>query len=149
MLTVTGSPVAPFADAIFARLSTDTVLLALTPGGVYASLPRSTRATPPYVVVGRREQHGSGFAMQIGGGDCHVFIDVWSLFNGPSEAETIQSRIRVLLERQPLAVAGFVVFAGSVSCEEEFVLQEFDSDMPERTLFHGVQHWSAALEESL
>src|SRR5437870_252058 len=118
MLTVTGSPALPFADAIRAALLADAVLTALAPGGVLSALPRAARTAMPYQIVGRRAFDDQGGAMQLEGGQATVFIDTWSNRNGPGEAQQIQARNRVLLQRQPIAVSGFVLLAGSLTCVE-------------------------------
>lgn len=151
--TVTGSPLAPFADAIFTRLSADAKLIALAPGGVYASLPESRRVDPTtsgaYVVVGHRALGPGAGAMQREGGSAAVMVDVWSAFNGPAEAQDIQSRIRALLQRADFPVTGFTLYAGSVSCDDEQCFQDFDRDMPQRTVYHGVQRWTGLIEEAI
>jgi hypothetical protein len=148
MPAATGSPLIPWVDATAALLTADATLVALATGGIYAALPRNGRTTMPYVILGRREMNDQGGAMQLEGGKALLVIDVWSDHNGPSEAQAIQSRIRRVLQRQTLTIVGFAMIAGSMACEEELVFPDFDPDMPERTLFHGVQHWSAYLEEA-
>lgn len=150
--TVTGSPLAPFADAVFGRLSRDAALAALALNGVYAALPVSTKVdvtAGAYVVVGHRALGPGAGAMQREGGKADVMVDVWSAYNGPSEAQAIQAQIRRLLQRFDLAVSGFALYAGSVDCDEELCFQDFDPDMPQRTLFHGVQRWTGLLEEAI
>jgi Protein of unknown function (DUF3168) len=146
--TVTGSPSPAFADALFARLQADSVLAALATSGIFGSLPDNARTQYPYVVVGRTElRPGGAGAMQREGGTVDVFVDVWSSFNGPNEAQAIQSRIRALLLRADVSPVGFALYAGSVECKEELCFWEFDTDMPERKLWHGVQQWTGLLEE--
>lgn len=145
--TVTGSPLAPFADAIYLRLAGDATLAALASGGVHASLPESRRVDPPYVVIGHRTLGDQAGAMQREGGNADVTVDVWSAYNGPAEAQDIQAQIRRLLLRQDIPVAGFALYGGSVTCPEEMCFADFDPDMPERSLFHGVQRWVGLLEE--
>lgn len=150
--TIVGSSLGPFGDAIFGALSTDGTLLALATGGVYTSLPRDGRVDFPYVTVGqRRELTNSSFAgaMQLDGGHARVWVDVWSDYNGPSQVQDIQSRIRVLRQRQPLRVVGYTVLGGSVNCESELVFPDVDTDMPTRSLFHGVQQWGADIEAAI
>lgn len=149
MLTVTGSPSLPFADALVAVLTADAVLTGLASSGIYASLPRGVRTVPPYIVIGRREMDDVGGAMQVAGGQARVVVEVWSNLNGPAEAQQMQSRIRALLMRRTLPVSGFLMIDGSLTCVHERVELDFDPDMPERSLFHGVQEWVADLEESL
>lgn len=148
MPTVTGSPVGPFADAVLTRLKADATLLALATGGIYESLPKRTRVACPYVVLGHQDLGSSDAGMQIEGGQVSVTIDIWSDKNGPNEARAIQSRIRVLLQRYNLTVVGFALVLGSVTCDDERVFPDADPDMPERALFHGVQQWTAYVEEA-
>lgn len=148
MPAATGSPLLPWVDAALAVLRADAALALLALGGVFASLPLSIRTSLPYVILGRRELNDQGGAMQLEGGKALLIIDVWSDHNGPSEAQAIQSRIRRLLQRQTLVIVGFSMITGSMTCEEETVFTDFDPDMPERSLFHGVQHWGAYLEEA-
>ncbi len=145
--TVTGSPLAPFADAIYRRLAGDAVLATLAKSGVFASLPESARVDPPYVVVGHRALGNRAGAMQREGGNADVIVDVWSSYNGPAEAQDIQAQIRRLLQRQDFPVTGFSLYAGSVTCDEELCFPDWDPDMPQRSLFHGVQRWCGLLEE--
>lgn len=150
--TVTGSPLAAFADAIYSRLSGDAALAALARGGVFAALPESRRVDPlagAYVVVGHRTLGPRAGAMQREGGNADVMVDVWSGYNGPAETQDIQAQIRRLLQRYDLAVVGFSLYSGSVTCTEEMCFADWDPDMPERSLFHGVQRWVGLLEESL
>jgi len=86
--------------------------------------------------------------MQREGGQATVTIDFWSDKNGPQETRTLQARSRTLLQRQDLTVSGFELTRGSVTCDDEKVFADSDPDIPERGLFHGVQRWTAWLEES-
>lgn len=148
-VTVTGSPLGAFGDAIYARLAADVALLALAPGGVYASPPRDVRVPLPYVLVGqRREMTDQGGAMQIEGGLASIWVDVWSDKNGPAETQDILSRIRLLLQRQLLPVPGYSMIERSLTCPEELVTTAPDPDLPTRELFHGLQRWNADLEEA-
>lgn len=149
MFTVTGSPALAFADAILADIKAYATAMTLLTGGVYASLPRGVRKVPPYLMVGRRDLDDQGGAMQLAGGHATVFLDVWSKFNGPAEAQQIQSCLRARLMRRALTVSGFTMIEGSLTCVQEFVMPDPDPDMPEQALFHGVQQWVADLEESL
>src|ERR1700674_290408 len=128
--TVTGSPLAAFADAIYTRLAGDAGLATLATGGVHASLPEAGRVTPPYVVVGHRTLGTRAGAMQREGGNADVLLDVWSAYNGPAETQDIQAQIRRLLQRQDVGVAGFALYSGSVTCTEELCFRDADPDMP-------------------
>ena len=147
-MIVTGSPVQAVVDAIKARLSADTTLTGLCTGGVYGALPRGTRTTFPYLSIGRTTMGDEAFAMTLEGGKVSVQIDGWSATNGPYQMRTIQGRTRALLQRAPLAVRGFTPIAGSLKCEMEDCFDERDEDMPDRTLYHGVQRWAIEVEES-
>lgn len=153
MSAATGTPSAPFATAIYQRLRDDATLGALAPGGVHASLPQASRTDRPYVVIGLREFRDNGGVgpggMQREGGVATVTVDVFSDFHGPQETEDIQARIRQLLQRHDLSVSGFVLYRGSLMCEDERVFSDFDPDMPERSGYHGVQRWTGQLEEPL
>lgn len=148
--TVTGSPLAPFADAFYTRMAGDARLATLAPGGVFASLPESRRVDPAngaYIVVGHRTLGTRAGAMQREGGNADVLVDVWSAYNGPAETQDIQAQIRRLFQRVDLVVPGFALYSGSVTCAEEMCFPDWDPDMPERSLFHGVQRWTGLLEE--
>lgn len=150
MTVVLGTPLAPFADAIFTRLSADAILVAMLAGGVVASLPKASRTNRPYVVVGSERElidNGQAGAMSREGGEGFVVIDVFSDYHGPSQAQDIQARIRVLLQRTDLAVPGYVLYGGSLIVKDERVIPDYDPDMPERSGFHGVQHVTGLLEE--
>ncbi len=153
MPTVTGTPLAPFADALFGHLAADPTLVGLATGGVYAALPRDVPVVMPYVLVGQRREFrlrsslsGAG-SMQREGGRATVWVDVFSAYNGPAEAEDLQARIRILCQRVNVAVPGFFLTAGSLECEEELVYDEPDPNLPTKSIFHGVQSWGADLEE--
>ena len=151
MSAASGTPSAPFATAIYQRLRDDATLAALATGGVFAALPQASRTDRPYVVVGLREFRDIGGpgpgGMQREGGTATVTVDVYSDFHGPQESEDIQTRIRQLLQRVDLLVPGYVLYRGSVMCEDERVFSDFDPDMPERSGYHGVQRWVGHLEE--
>jgi Protein of unknown function (DUF3168) len=147
VFTVTGSPLEAFADAIGAALAADAAFLALATGGIFASVPEGSRATMPYVVLANRTLNDQGGAMQLAGGQAAVQVDFWSGLNTPHEVQALQSRARVVLHRQPVVIVGFAMMQGSLTCEEELVFQDFDPDMPKRSLYHGVQRWIADLEE--
>lgn len=146
--SVTGSPIEAFADAVLTALNDDSTYKDLSSGGVYASLPRATRTAVPYTVLGRRQLLGGGGAMQVDGGTVAAWLDVWSEQNSPHEVQTILSRARAVLQRAPLRVAGYTLIAGSLTCEEELVIPDFDPDAPERSLYHGIQKWTADVEEA-
>lgn len=147
--TVTGSPKAAFAQAAYIALAADVPLLALVTD-VMTALPRDRRTAKPYVVVGRREMRNiDAGAMQREGGRVTLFIDAWSDKTDTAEIEAIQARIHAVLTRNDIAVQGFTLYNGSVTIEDELVFPEPDADLPEASLFHGVQQVSGLLEEAL
>lgn len=148
-MIATGSPVGVFALAVLTVLRADATLTAFASGGIYAALKTGTKTPFPYVVLSRRGMNpGGAGAMQREGGTVFVVADVWSDKNSPNEVEQIQARIRYLLQRETLRLDGFTMIAHSLECDEELVIPDFDPDMPARSLFHGVQHWRALVEEA-
>ncbi len=152
MGTATGSPLYPFADAIFQRLNADAALLALAPGGVDADTPESELINPvshgAQVMLGHRTLGKRAGAMQREGGNASVVVDIWSAYRGPIEVHAIQARIRVLLQRVDLTVVGFALYSGSVICDEEVCFKDYHPDLPQlAALWHGVQRWVGLLEE--
>ena len=149
MLTVTGSPMVPFVDALKTALTADTGVTALISTRLYGGFPRGARTSYPYVVRGRRSMTDGGGAMQLEGGDVSVQIDTWSQANGPYEASNILANVRRVLQRSNPPVKGFALVQGSLHCTLEEVFDEPDPDMPEQQLYHGVQAWTAMVEERL
>jgi Protein of unknown function (DUF3168) len=147
MFTVTGSPTQAFIDALRLALIADATLMALVIG-VFGNLSEAQRTVYPYLVLGRRSRQNDGGAMQIAGGHVSVQFDVWSAHKGASEAHAILSRVAALLERRSLRVSGYAVIAGSLTCEMEEVFDEPDADKPGARLYHGVQRWTADIEEA-
>lgn len=147
--TVTGSPVGPLANAIFVALRADANLMALVGNRVYDAVPRADTVAFPYVTFARTSGIPSGGAMQREGTQASVWLDVWSDSQGNAEANSILSRIQAVLTRANLPVAGFTLNAGSLTCEMSEVFPDTDPDMPETSLYHGVQHWVGWLEESV
>lgn len=144
-----GSPVSPFTDAMLVKLKADATLVALVPGGIYTALPQSSSTTFPYVVLTRGGMFmGGAGSMGLEGGRVWIELDVWSEKNSPYECEQILSRIRYVLHRTTLAVVGFSMIEQSLECDEERAMPDYDPDMPSRSLFHGVQHWAALIEET-
>jgi len=135
-----GSPIQAVVDGIKTALDADATLGALVTG-IYGYVPASTRATFPYLVLGRRSRANDSGAMQHQGGHVTVQFDVWSDHKGPSETHTILSRVAWLLERAAVTVSGYEFVQGSLTCEFEEVFDEPDADSPERVLMHGVQRW--------
>lgn len=152
---VTGSPTLAFVDAIKDRLDGDAPLMALlfvagrTGNGVYGHLPEAARTAYPYLILGQRHlDEGQARAMGVGGGRVSIQLDGWSGAKGASQMHFILSRVRVLLDRYPLAVVGFQAVVGSLVCDFEDVFDEPDEDKPGGKLYHGVQRWSAEVDEA-
>lgn len=138
------SPLQPFALAFRAKLQADALLMAVV-SGVYGHLSEAARVAYPYSVIGRRHRDNSGGAMQAPGGRLTLQVDTWSEHKGPAEVASIQSRISELCERKPIAVPGFDVIGGSLTCDFEDIFDEVDPDSPERRLYHGVMLWGAEI----
>ncbi len=146
--TCTGSPVGPFADAVLDALLADAALVAIVADRIVASLKVKAVTPLPYIVGGRRDLMPGSVAMQLEGGRGSVWLDFWSDENSPDEVQRMMSRTKAVLQRRSLTIPGYTMFAGSLECEEEQVIPDFDPDMPQRSLYHGVQHWAADLEEA-
>jgi hypothetical protein len=145
---VSGSPLGPFADAVLTALTEDSALTAIVGDRIVATLKTGTTTPLPYIVGGRRDLMPGAVAMQLEGGRCSVWLDFWSEQNDPGEVQQMMARARVVLSRdRTLAVQGFTMFGGSLECEEDLVIPDFDPDMPQKSLYHGVQKWSADVEE--
>ena len=147
--TATGSPLGPFGDAVLDAVAADDAIVAFVGDRVRASVKDQAKSALPFIVGARRDLLPGAVAMQREGGRAAIWVDVWSDKNGPNEVQQILSRIRAVLQRRALTVSGYTVLGGSLVCDEEHVFPDFDPDMPQRTLYHGVQKWSADLEESL
>lgn len=148
MFTVTAEPTQAFADAVAARFDADATLLALVTG-VFGKLSEAARVPYPYVVLGRRNMNRDAGAMGLAGANVTLQIDVWSDYDGPYETQRILSRLSQLLERQMLAVAGFSMVGGSLTCELSEVDDEPDEDKPGARLYHGIQRWTAEIHEGI
>jgi hypothetical protein len=145
---VTADPTTAFADAVKAILSADSVLDGLVEG-VFGHLSETDRTTYPYVVLGRSSADGNAGAMGLNGSALALQIDAWSDAKGPYEAEQIQSRIFVLLERRPgFSVSGFTPIMGSLHREFAEIFDEPDEDKPGERLYHSTQRWTCELHES-
>ena len=147
---VTGSPAQAFIDAFKARCEADATLMALIEG-VFGHLDETDRTPYPYLVFGSESFDGNSQdagAMGLPGGKVELELNGWSDHQGKSEMRAILSRVRVLFERQTLGVAGFVMMAGSLTCEFEDVDFEFDEDAPEKSLYRGIQRWTCVIDET-
>lgn len=148
-MTVTGSPLGPFALAVFEALKNDATLATLATGGVHAQLPTATKTALPYVVIGRRTMAPEGGTVATDGQLAAVWLDVFSGALGPSEAQRILARIRVLLHRADLSVAGYVVTKFSVVCRQEMVFPDPDPALDASNIWHGVQEWTGLLSDAM
>ena len=148
--SVSGSPISAFGDAVLTTLLEDDALIAIVSTRIKASLKRSEKTVMPYIVGGRRDLWpGESLSMQSDGGRVEIWLDFWSEANGPNEVERMMARARAVLQRRPLRLDGFVMIGGSLRCEEERVIPDFDPDMPQKSLFHGVQRWAADVDEAV
>lgn len=147
MFTVTGSPTQAVVDAIRSALVASVPLMAQVTG-VFGHLSEAARTAYPYIVLGYRSRNNDAGAMQVAGSRVTVQIDVWSAHRGASEAHSILSGIARVLERRDLAVAGFALVRGSLTCELEDVFDEPDEDKPDERLYHGVQRWAVEIHEA-
>lgn len=102
--------------AIYAVLSADATLLALTAGGVHNDIPEGD--VYPHVLISRATEttwHTFGTATTGLGWKNIIRIHVYSRYQGDFEAMQIHERIVALLNFQPLTIAGYP----QVSCEYE------------------------------
>lgn len=147
-MTVTGSPLGPFALAVFNALKNDASLAALATGGVHAQLPSGVETPCPYVVIGRRTMAPEGGTVVTDGNRVSVWLDVWSDYAGPGQAQQILSRIRAVLHRAALEVPGYRVTKFSITCREEHCFRDTDPELEGKSFYHGVQEWTSLLEEA-
>jgi hypothetical protein len=145
--TVTGSPLGPFADAVLTALLEDGNLTDIVGDRIVASTMRGSRTAFPYIVGGRRDLMPGAVPMQTEGGEATIWLDFWSELNSPDEVQRMLSRGRAVLSRRTLPVVGFTMRGGSLVCQQELVIPDFDPDMPQKSLYHGVQQWTADLDE--
>ena len=147
MFAVTAEPRAAFRAAISARLHADATLMALVTG-IYGHLSEAARVAYPYLVFGSQPMTRDAGAMGLPGAHVELQLDGWSDYKGPAEMEDILSRVSVLLERQPLAVTGFAMVLGSLTCELSEIDEEPDADKPGSVLWRGMQRWVADIHEA-
>jgi hypothetical protein len=142
-----GSPITAFVDGIRAVLLADTTLVGMVTG-IFNHLPAAQRTNYPYILISRRHRTNDTGAMGVVGGHTRVQIDGWSSFRGPTQMQQILSRIAVLLERQPIAVTGYVLVTGSMTLEFEDVFDEPDASLPDGRLYRGLQQWIAEIHDA-
>lgn len=140
------------ANAIYVALAADANLADLVGTRIYDDPPRGEERTFPYVVIADRtsEETGSRGAMQLESGDVRITLHVWGKARGAAlEVEPIQRRIREILGRgRGLQVDGFTLIRDSLVCENELCVPDRDDDMPDQSLYHGVQQWVGQMEAS-
>jgi hypothetical protein len=101
-MPVSASADGPVQDAVIALLRADAELMALIQG-VFDWVKE--KQPYPYVVIGEsvetpdntHDSHGS---------QTLLVLHVWSQYRGYSQARTIASRLRALLEHRPLTITG-------------------------------------------
>jgi hypothetical protein len=149
-LTAPQGPNGEFTQALLAAMAADASLLAMA-SEVLDAKPETRAVALPYVCLAARD------AFDAQGGMQHadhvrvvVWVDVWSEYNGATEVQAIQARIRSLFPRSrvfSLPATGYGMIAGSLVCEEEHCLPDTDPSMPNKSLYHGAQKWVAELEQ--
>lgn len=104
-----------FQTALYKRLSTDSVLASLAPGGIHDMVaPDSTNegkgTTFPYVIL-RGATEVPADRLTTTANNVSVPIDIFSQYEGSLEAQQINHRINILLHRQErnLQVAGWIL----------------------------------------
>lgn len=89
--------------AIYSLLTSDVTLMALITG-VFNEVPQ--KQTFPYVVIGNDDNNERKFnTFGKKGKETHIFIHVYSLYKGDSEALGIAERIDVLLDWTSLTIS--------------------------------------------
>lgn len=145
---VTGSPLGPFADAVLTALIEDGNLRDIVGDRILATLKRGTVTPYPYIVGARRDLEPGAVAMQQEGGKATIWLDYWSDKNSPDEVQRMMARGRAVLSRERvLPIAGFQMYGGSLAIVDELVIPDFDPDMPQQSLYHGVHQVTADVEE--
>jgi hypothetical protein len=92
----------PVQAAYYARLTGDTELMDLI-SGVFDFVPEDR--TYPYVVIGESTEVPDNSKDRLGRHTTQT-LHVWSKYRGYSQGLTIAARITVLLDHQPLTIAG-------------------------------------------
>lgn len=118
---VSRSPIHAVQVALYQRLTGDSALMTLLPGGVHDQVPEGTAY--PYVRIGDHlsipdNDHG-GFGREI-----TVTVHVWTRARGNAQGQQIADRIIELLDHQApsLVVSGHRVV--SVRCEFDQALTD-------------------------
>ncbi|WP_435107352.1 DUF3168 domain-containing protein [Nocardiopsis synnemataformans] len=112
----------PLQQAIYQRLVADPDLTAMC--GVYDEAPEP--APYPHITVGEviEEPMDTHDAQGL---DVGFILHIWSKYRGYAEAARILAHVDRLLDRQPLAVAGFHVI--SIFREHHRMLRDPDPDI--------------------
>jgi hypothetical protein len=150
-MTITaGLAQGPIQAAIYGVLHGDATLLALLPGGgVYDDVPEGTLA--PFVAIGEWTEESLDTLEDGDGGigaDCtltiHVYTDDQTVAGGPkySKAQTIASRVKVLLHEASLTVTGWT----SVLCQHEDTVTMRDTDDALRPKRHVISTYRIIAE---
>ncbi|MFE9737341.1 DUF3168 domain-containing protein [Streptomyces sp. NPDC006477] len=95
-------PLLAVQQAVYALLSTDTQLRAMT-NGVWDNVPETTRF--PYITLGEATEIPSN-AHDRFGRDTTITLHVWTQSLGHSQGLEIGARVNFLLDHQPLAITG-------------------------------------------
>lgn len=130
-MTPSKSPVQPVQEAVYARLTGDTDLASLAPGGVHDQVPEGR--TYPYIRIGDHlsvpdNDHG-GFGREI-----TSTVHVWSKARGNKAGQSVADRVVELLDHQPaqLAVTGHRVV--SIRCEFDQAVADPDPQIRHHVL---------------
>ncbi|KAB8167302.1 DUF3168 domain-containing protein [Streptomyces sp. 3MP-14] len=94
----------PVQRALYARLTGDTALAELAPGGVHDGAPEGTPY--PYIVIGEAietpDNTHDGYGRQV-----VSTLHIWTRARGHSPGLAILARMTELLDHQPLGVDGW------------------------------------------
>jgi hypothetical protein len=93
----------PLLQAIFARLSGDAALVALTPGGIVDRL--LPRAVLPSIVIGDLESRDYSTATEKAE-EHFLSLEIWSDANGRKRVGEIAERVKTLLDDAALPLVG-------------------------------------------
>jgi hypothetical protein len=97
-----GSFILPLLTGVYKRLSQDSTLRAMCPGGIHDGLVETNHgasAKMPYVIIGETDERMKD-TLNRTGSDTFLLIEVFSNYRGSKEVLTICDRIHLLLHRQ-------------------------------------------------
>ncbi len=110
-----GSAVLSFKEGVMKRLDTDPALISLAPGGIYdtkvpSGLNEGRGAKFPYIIVGNAVEVPAD-RLTTTANRVSLTVDIYSNYQGMTEADMIAARVRLLLHHQQrnLQVPGHVV----------------------------------------